>query len=33
LQGGEEGADKGFFLVVEVLADAFADRDAGAFEF
>jgi len=33
LHGGEEGADKFGFLVVQVLADAFADENAGPFEF
>lgn len=33
LQGGEEGTDEGFLLIIEVLADAFPDGDAGAFEF
>jgi hypothetical protein len=33
LQGSEEGADESFFLVVEVLADAFTNGNARAFEF
>lgn len=33
LNGGEEGLDELFFLVVEVLADAFFDGDAALFQF
>ena len=33
LDRGEEGADEDLLLVVQVLADAFADRDDGALEF